>query len=130
MGEETLNEVDRPVFTASVGEQDGVVIVTVTGELDMSTVSRAAVALKDALSRAKPIVVDLTGLRFFSSAGLTLLVQLNEHRQDPPLDVRLVGDQRVVILPLELTGLRDLFPIHTSLGEALAARSGDRRSES
>jgi anti-sigma B factor antagonist len=66
-------------------------------------------------------VVDMTGLRFFSSAGLTLLVRLDEARQDPPLDVRLVGDQRVVILPLELTGLRDLFPIHTSLAEALAA---------
>lgn len=109
-------------FTARADERHGTTVVSLVGELDMSTVSQAAAVLTDAVARGKPVVVDMTGLRFFSSAGLTLLVQLDEARQDPALDVRLVGDQRVVILPLELTGLRDLFPIHASLAEALAVR--------
>jgi anti-anti-sigma factor len=108
-------------FTARADERHGTIVVSLVGELDMSTMPQAATVLTDAIAHGKPVVVDMTGLRFFSSAGLTLLVRLDEARQDPPLDVRLVGDQRVVILPLELTGLRDLFPIHTSLAEALAA---------
>ena len=112
---------DRDDFTAHAVERDGVVIVTIAGELDMVTAPRAGVVLKDAVSRGLPVVVDMTGLRFFSSAGLTLLVQLNDQRRDHDVDIRLVGDQRVLILPLELTGLRDLFPIDTSLDAAIAA---------
>ena len=65
---------------------------------------------------------DLSGVRFFSSAGLTLLVQLDQERRQRSVDVRLVGDQCVVVRPLELTGLREVFPIHTTLADALAPR--------
>lgn len=108
-------------FAVRLTERDDMVVVTITGELDMLTVPRAAPVLNEGVARGKPMVIDMSGLSFFSSAGLSLLVQLNEQRQDPPLDVRLVADQRVVVLPLELTGLRDLFPIHATLDEALAA---------
>lgn len=110
-------------FTVHADEQDGVVIVVIAGELDMATAPRAAVVLKDAVDRGSPVVVDMSGLRFFSSAGLTLLAQLDEQRRIALVDVHLVGDQRVLLRPLELTGLLDLFPIHTSLDAALAAVS-------
>ncbi len=105
-------------LTVRTQERDGVVIISVSGELDMSTVDKVAVALRDAAARTAPIVLDMTGLRFFSSAGLTLLVRLH---QNPSADVRLAVDQRVVRRPLELTGLLDLFPIHASVAEAVAA---------
>jgi anti-anti-sigma factor len=108
-------------FTVRTDERDGVVIVTIAGELDMATAPRASVVLKDATGRGNPVVIDMTGLRFFSSAGLTLLVQLDDQRRTAPTDIRLVGDQRVVLRPLELTGLLDLFPVHTTLDAALAA---------
>lgn len=112
---------DPTAFTAGAVERDGVMVVTLVGELDMATESRAAEALADAIARGLPIVLDMTGLLFFSSAGLTLLARLDQDRRESSLDVRLAGDQRVVVLPLELTGMRDLFPIHASLDEALAA---------
>lgn len=121
MGEQRRNgsESQPGTFEALAAERDGTVVVSLTGELDMLTVSRAASVLDDAATRDLPMVVDLTGLTFFSSAGLTLLVRLSE--QEPRRDVRLVADHRVVLLPLELAGLRDLFPVHSSLHDALAA---------
>ena len=121
MGERRRNgsESQPSAFSALATERDGIVVVSVTGELDMLTVAQAASVFEDAATRGLPMVVDLTGLTFFSSAGLTLLVRLGE--QDPRLDVRLVADDRVVLLPLELAGLRDLFPVHSSLHDALAA---------
>jgi anti-anti-sigma factor len=108
-------------LTVRTWERDGVVIVSVTGELDMSTVSQVAVASQDAVTRGVPVVLDMTGLRFFSSAGLRLLVRLHETAS---VDVRLAGDQRVVLRPLELTGLLDLFPVHASVADAVAAALG------
>ena len=108
-------------MTAHIVERDGAVIVSIVGELDMATVRTAKPVIDDAVTRGKPVVMDLTGLTFFSSAGLTVLAQLDEHRRQAPLDLRLVADQRVVVRPLRLTGLQDLFPIYATLDDALTA---------
>ena len=111
----------RPVaFAAETTERGGVVVVSLTGELAALTAPRAAQVATSAIALGRPVVIDMTGLTFFSSAGLTLLIELDGQRRNPPVDVRLVADQRVVILPLRITGLQDLFPVHTSLDDALA----------
>lgn len=109
------------LLTADITERDGVVVVTIIGELDMASVHTAEPVVADAVSRGKPVVIDLSRLSFFSSAGLTVLARLDDRRRHEPLDVRLVADQRVVVLPLRLTGLQGLFPIHPTLDDAVAA---------
>lgn len=109
------------ILTARIVERDGAVVVSMIGELDMASVRTAEPVVADAISRAKPVVIDLTGLRFFSSAGITVLARLDNRRREEPLDVRLVADQGVVAIPLRLTGLRELFPIHPTLDDALSA---------
>lgn len=111
----------KSLLTTQTTEHGGAVVVSMAGELDMMTVDKAAVAVKDATARGGTVILDMTGLRFFSSAGLTLLLQLHEAVQDSQVDVHLAGGQRVVLRPLELTGLTELFPIHESITEALAA---------
>lgn len=113
--------VPKTLLSVDSTDRDGVAIVTLAGELDMTTADTAAVALKEATSRAQSVVVDMTGLRFFSSAGLNLLLQLHEDVQHKQIDVRLAGDQRAVARPLQLTGLGGLFPIHSTLEDALAS---------
>lgn len=111
------------MLTVASTRQEGAVVVSLTGELDMATVGQASTALKEAVEAGAPVILDLTGLRFFSSAGLNLLLQLHEDAQERQLEVRLAGDQRAVARPLELTGLTDLFPVYPSVAAALAARS-------
>ena len=111
---------DVAMLTARIVERDGVVVVDIAGELDMATVRTLDPALDDAIGRGRPVVVDMTGLTFFSSTGLSVLARLDEYRRQTPLDLRLVAGQRVVILPLRLSGLQDLFPIHHTLDDALA----------
>ena len=127
--ESTVAHDDEPhgvdVLTTDIGERGGVVVVSIAGELDIATVGRVAPLLDDAVGRGKPVVLDMSGLTFFSSAGLTLLARMDDQRQRTLLDVRLVTDQRTVLLPLRLTGLRDLFPVHPTLADALAAVGGN-----
>lgn len=108
-------------LTAHATEQDGIVVVSLVGELDMSSAGTAAIALRDATVGATSVVVDMTGLRFFASAGLNVLLQLRRELQDKGVRVRLAADQRAVLRPLELMGMADQFEIHTTVAAAVAA---------
>lgn len=114
------------LLTVSTATRDDVVIVSLAGELDMTTADRASDALREATDRGTAVIVDMTGLRFFSSAGLNLLLQLHEDVQARKVAVRLAGDQRAVSRPMELTGLGDLFPMHATVDDALAGLRSDR----
>jgi anti-sigma B factor antagonist len=109
-------------LTVTSSRQDGAVVVGLTGELDMMTVEPARTALREAIEVGAPVVVlDLTGLQFFASAGLNLLLQLHDGARERQLDVRVAGDHRIVTRPMELTGLTELFPVYPSVAVALAA---------
>jgi anti-sigma B factor antagonist len=110
-----------PLLTVNSTEQDGVVVVSLAGELDMSTAPNAAVALREATASAKAVVLDMTDLRFFASAGLNILLQLRQELQDKGVDVGLATDQRAVLRPMQLMGVADQFAIHVSVAAALAA---------
>lgn len=96
-------------------------VVSLVGELDMSTADHAATALRTATAGAAAVVVDLTGLTFFASAGLNILLQLRKELRDAGVDVRLAANQRAVLRPLELMGVADQFPIDASTALALGA---------
>lgn len=109
------------VLTVRDNEQDGVVVVSLIGELDMATAGDAAIALRAATTDATAVVLDMTGLRFFASAGLNILLQLRKELQDKGVDVRLATDQQAVLRPMELMGVADQFTVHSSVAEAVTA---------
>jgi anti-sigma B factor antagonist len=110
-----------PVLSVDSSERDGVVVVSLAGELDMSTAPDAAAALRAATVDARAVVVDMTELRFFASAGLNILLQLRQDLQDKGVDVGLATNQRAVLRPMELMGVADQFAIHATLAAALLA---------
>jgi anti-sigma B factor antagonist len=110
-----------PLLTVHSTERNGVVVVSLAGELDMSTAPNAAVALREATVGAAAVVLDMTDLRFFASAGLNILLQLRQDLQDKGVDVGLATDQRAVLRPMQLMGVADQFAIHASVAAALAA---------
>jgi stage II sporulation protein AA (anti-sigma F factor antagonist) len=72
---------DGPLTVRSTPYGDGVVIVSLDGELDGSTVASAATVIEAALHRPEMLVVlDLEGLHFLDSAGVALLLNLNEEK--------------------------------------------------
>lgn len=108
--EETVTEERRP----------GAVVLTVTGEVDMTTAPALENAVRRSLAeRPARLVIDLTGAEFFSSAGIAILVLAHRSRADVALHI--VATDRIVLRPLELTGLRNEFAIHGSLEAALSS---------
>jgi anti-anti-sigma factor len=105
--------VDRPDLSVSVRRTGGEAVVTLVGEIDMSTVQRLAKVVDEILVTDAPprIVLDLGGVTFCDSQGLGTLVVLSRKATMAQSYLLLinVGDflQRV----LDITGLRGALAI-------------------
>jgi anti-anti-sigma factor len=108
-------------FAAATELVGGVAVVHLAGELDMQTVPAAALELDNAIEGGPAVlVVDMTGLTFLASAGLAMLAAVNEKAGQASVTLRLAADNRVVLRPLEITGLDAGFDIRDSVQSALA----------
>jgi anti-anti-sigma factor len=103
-------------------------VVRVRGELDLLTAPQLAQLLRAQLADGCAVlVVDLTAVEFLSSAGLNALLQAGKLAATTDARVVLIGGgNRNVGVPLEMSGLASLFPLHVDLDHALAA-AAERR---
>jgi anti-sigma B factor antagonist len=95
-------------------------MVQASGEVDLSTAARLGAALRaggDARPLG-PLVIDLTGIRFFSAAGLSQLDTIRRYCRERQLTLKVVATHRSVLLPMRITGLDVLFDIAPILEEA------------
>jgi anti-sigma B factor antagonist len=103
------------VITLSTSTEDGVVTVTVVGEVDTFTAPVLRSTLDSQLElQPRELVIDLSGVQFLGSAGLAVLVETQKSSRSREVALRLIASTRAVTRPLEVTGLIDLFTIADS----------------
>ncbi|MFG2292398.1 STAS domain-containing protein [Streptomyces sp. NPDC048603] len=112
---------DGQRFGLEVRQQDGVVILVLSGELDHDTAHPLHEALAAALERPGPprLVVDCGGLRFCDSTGLNMLLRARLEAQEIGGTVELAAPTRPVARMLEITGADEVFTIHPDMATAL-----------
>lgn len=106
------------VFARDV--EPGVSVVTVEGELDLSTAPRLKWALLDAFEGGSPrLVVDLSEVTFIDSTALGVLVSVN---RTPNLaaPLAIACPRENVRQVFEFSGTDGVFDIQPTLDEALA----------
>ncbi len=84
-------------------------VVTVLGEIDALTAPELAAFLTAQLVVAEVVVVNLDGVRFLGSAGLSVLFEANQLAGREERDLRLVCNSQTVNWALDTTGLREHF---------------------
>ncbi|MGH3717903.1 MAG: STAS domain-containing protein [Pseudonocardiaceae bacterium] len=94
-------------------------VVTVTGEVDTLTAPKLASLLSEQLSAARVVVVDLDGVEFLGSAGLSVLFEANELATRERRALRLVCHSRIANRAMEATELRDQFTFADTVPDAL-----------
>ncbi|HJP72679.1 MAG TPA: STAS domain-containing protein [Pseudonocardiaceae bacterium] len=105
--------------TVTVQQLPGTIVLKVAGEVDMVTAPALENAVRKALTESPDtLVIDLSAAEFFSSAGIAVLVLA--HRNGAGVSLRIVARDRIVLRPLELTGLTDDLAIYPDLEAALA----------
>lgn len=95
-------------------------LISVEGELDLSTAPQLKWALIDALESGRSqLVVDLSGATFMDSTALGVLIGVNRSL-DVGARMALACSQASVLNVFELSGMDGAFAIFPTLGAALA----------
>lgn len=101
---------------------DEVVVARLTGELDISAADRTGKKIAEAVpSSARGLVVDMSGLEFMDSSGVSMLFslarQVGSHRQQ----LRVVAPPgRPVSRVLQIVEFERAAPIDADVGSAVA----------
>ena len=98
---------DAPLELNTHRGDDGSVVVTVEGEVDLSNAERLGRALAAAMrdSRTGRVAIDLVGLRFIDSTGLRQLVLAAREQQRQGLRLTAVNVPREIGRLFQLTAL-------------------------
>lgn len=118
-------------FQASAARlDDGIHVIAVRGELDLSTAPELDGPLQEAVGAGDAsVVIDLSECAFIDSTGIALIVRAWKQLDgaingDGPHRVVICGCNDQVRRVLEITGLEASIPIHRSCDEALAELRG------
>jgi len=105
-----------------VASQDGILVVSVAGEIDLSNADAVRDEVLDSIGTAHDrVALDLTATTYLDSTGVRLLFDLATRMQARRRRLALVvTDRAIVRRVIVLTKLDEAVPVHPSLDEALA----------
>lgn len=108
-------------MTTTVAAHDGATVLTVAGEVDLATAPALENAI-DAILAGKPaaLIIDLTAVSFLASAGMAALVAAHQ-RAGEGTTIAVVAEGPATSRQLKMTSLDQVFALHTTLDDALAA---------
>ncbi|GGR76332.1 hypothetical protein GCM10010269_14390 [Streptomyces humidus] len=101
---------------------DGVLVVTVEGEIDHDVKDLLNQALLSDDGAPPPrIVADLSGVTFMDSSGINVFVTTHRRVSGAQGWLRIAGAQESVVRLLQLVGIDEIIPCHRTVEEALNA---------
>jgi anti-sigma B factor antagonist len=112
---------DRPSLLTLAERRDGdAVVLSAEGIVDMA----AAPTLTDqirAILRQRPavLVIDLTGVTFLATAGMSVLMEAHRKCEELAISFRVVAQGPVTVKSMQLLGIDDLLAIYPTVSTAL-----------
>jgi len=95
-------------------------IAAVVGEVDIHSAPELRAAITESIesTTAATVIIDLSDVTFLGSPGLAALVAAKAQTAERGVRLGVVtGDNRIVLRPLQITGLDMSFPIHRSMAD-------------
>ena len=119
----SLTEMDsRVIFDLAVAEPvDGVVVISIVGELDMSTAPRLREELIRVTSATDTprVVLDLAGVDLLDPTGLGVIFDGVKRTRSRGGDLALARAEASVLQDMELTRVIEILPVFDSISEAI-----------
>ncbi|MFD5825949.1 STAS domain-containing protein [Lentzea sp. NPDC060358] len=106
--------------------RDDAVVLEVTGEVDSYTSpllhEHLDKAFTQAAERKRVVVLDMTGVDFLASSGLSVLVEYHLRGADHGTPLRVVAPGGSSLRALRATTLNELIQLYDSVEQALTRR--------
>jgi anti-sigma B factor antagonist len=97
------------------------VVVSVQGELDVTSSQRFDDCLSDAAALSDQVILDMSEVDFMDTTALAVIVTHWRRQADEGGQFLLAGARYRYTKALWITGLADRLPMHDTVDEALAA---------
>lgn len=114
----------RVVFDLVVAEPiDGVIVISIVGDLDMANAPRLREALIRVVAEAKTprVVLDLDGVGLLDPTGLGVIFDGVKRTRSRGGDLALARVDSAVRSDLELTRVIEILPAHESVADAVGS---------
>ncbi|MCS0636878.1 STAS domain-containing protein [Streptomyces sp. LP05-1] len=112
---------DRTLTVTRRAHPSGATVLTVTGELDHHTASHLSHALTQTpFGPDAPVVMDLSGLEYCDSTGITVLVTAYQRAQQAEAPLLLAGLGPELMRIIRIVGLDQLFTFRPTVELAIA----------
>jgi anti-sigma B factor antagonist len=106
--------------------EDRTAVVGVIGDVDLHTARSLRAYATNAVGRDVPhLVLDLAGVDFVDSSGLSTLIALLHATQAAGGSIRLAGVPDRLARMVTMTGVSELLPVHATVADALAVRTAE-----
>jgi anti-sigma B factor antagonist len=109
----------------AVRRRPGYVLVTVSGEVDVTTAGQLRGRLEGPAGGGRQVIIDFSGVTFIDAAGVGVLAGAAARAAARGGSLRLAAAGRQVRRVLALTGLDRSIPLAATVAEARAALRSD-----
>lgn len=108
------------IVSVTRAREGGVLVVSVVGEVDLHSYEVVEAELTTELDRRPAaLVVDLDGVEFFGSLGISVLLRADLRARRRRVGFAVAASRRQVVRSFEVTDTARLLPIRATLPEAL-----------
>jgi len=104
-----------------ITEQEGAVIVSFEGDVDLQTSPDARKVLLECVQRKQPILVDLSKVGYIDSSGVASLVECFQSARKVGQNLALVSVSDGALRVLQLARLDKVFKICDTVEDGIAA---------
>ena len=105
-------------FRVDVRTENGALVVSPQGEIDLGTVEEVRLAIDRAHDGVAPLVIDLGGVGFLDTSGLRLVVEQNNRARDLGYGLELLPGPPPVQRVFQIAGLEPKLPFRGAAGAA------------
>ncbi|MEU6404285.1 STAS domain-containing protein [Streptomyces sp. NPDC046985] len=120
-----MTDTDRALTITQQDHATGIVVLSVTGELDHHTGPCLEQALLHVAFDARTgVVLDLSGLDYCDSTGLTLIIKAHHRAEAAQCPFVVAGPNGDLTRVFEVTGLDQFLTVRADTGQAVAALGG------
>ena len=105
----------------SIEPRGASVVVSVQGELDVTSSQRFDDCLSEAAALSDRVILDMSEVDFMDTTALAVIVARWRRQADVGGQFLLAGARYRYTKALWITGLADRLPMHDTVGEALTA---------